>query len=830
MPRATIDFGIDLGTTNSEIALVQEGTACIIRNGLRDEATPSAVRIDSRGTIIVGRQAYNHRVDDPENTHIQFKRLMGTQQVLSFKSSGRRTKPEELSAEVLKSLLRDVGRETGEEVSAAVITVPAMFEIPQCDATRRAAELARITCSPLLQEPIAAALAYGFEAKSLDGFLLVYDFGGGTFDASIIRSQEGRLRVVDHAGDNYLGGKNLDEALVNAFLQILKQDFGLPLLDPESQRGAFAKLFFEAENARIQLSDTESCPVSLSGLGRGLEDFAADFEITRSQLETAIAPLVARTTEICEELLRSNRLSSKDLDKIILVGGPTLTPYVRAAVEGALGVAPEFRVDPITIVARGAALFAASQRTPEGAVTKAMGAAVPLKLIYSPVSQDTETDIAGKFESATGAAIARVEIRRSDGAWSSGQLAVSNSTFMSSVFLRERAVNEFEITAWNSSGGTILVDPSGFSITHGPMVEDAPLSRSILLGLQDNSVLPLIHRGTAVPCKAPSTPPGAIVTAHDVSRGEAKDVLNIPLYQGENRLADRNREIGRLQIHGTEIKRTLPQGSEVQIAVEVDRDFHVKLRAYIPLLEQAFDHICDSPVAPIPKVQEIEADLEEQKQRLAAVSPHPQMHDNPPGPAPETRAQRIAAELEAQLPHARANDPDAIERARRGIEDLKAAIDLLESAQEWPKLLQSFEEAKEFASEAVQTAPSPEKYTARMARILSEAESAVQSKDGAKLKKRVSDLEALGWEIYTQQDGFWTSAFQDVAKYANKFVDKRRGDSLMEEGTLALERGDFASLQSIVRELYALLPETEKTANERAKFASSLRKRTGGYL
>lgn len=829
MPRATIDFGIDLGTTNSEIALVEEGTARIIRNGLRDEATPSAVRIDSRGTIIVGRQAYNHRVDDPENTYIQFKRLMGTQQVLSFKSSGRRTKPEELSAEVLKSLLRDVGRETGEELSAAVITVPAMFEIPQCDATRRAAELAGITCSPLLQEPIAAALAYGFEAKSLDGFLLVYDFGGGTFDASIIRSQEGRLRVVDHAGDNYLGGKNLDEALVNAFLQILKQDFGLPLLDPESQRGAFAKLFFEAENARIQLSDTESCPVSLSGLGRGLEDFAADFEITRSQLETVIAPLVARTTEICEELLRSNRLSPKDIDKIILVGGPTLTPYVRAAVEGALGVAPEFRVDPITIVARGAALFAASQRTPEGAVTKAMGGAVPLKLIYSPVSQDTETDIAGKFESAKGAAIARVEIRRSDGAWSSGQLSVTNSTFMSSVFLRERAVNEFAITAWNSSGGTILVDPSSFSITHGPMVEEAPLSRSILLGLQDNSVLPLIHKGTAVPCKA-QTPNHAIVTAHDVSRGEAKHVLNIPLLQGENRLADRNREIGRLEIHGTDIGRPLPAGNEVQIAVEVDRDFHVKFQAYIPLLEQTFPHICDSPVAPKPKVQEIKADLEEQKLRLAAVSPHLQMHDNPPGAAPESRAQRIAAELEAQLPNALANDPDAIERARRGIEDLKAAIDRLESAQEWPKLLQSFEEAKVFASEAVHTAPSPEKYTARMARILTEADSAAQSKDASKLKKRVSDLEALGWEIYAQQDGFWASAFQNVAQYANKFVDKRRGDSLMEEGTLALERGDFASLQSIVRELWALLPETEKAANEQAKFASSLRKRTNGYL
>src|SRR5207247_158092 len=157
----------------------------------------------------------------------QFKRLMGSQQVLDFPGSGRRMKPEELSAEVLKSLRQDVLRETGEEITAAVFTIPALFEIPQCDATRRAAEYAGITCSPLLQEPIAAALAYGFQAESLDGFLLVYDLGGGTFDASLIRSVEGRLRVIDHAGDNFLGGKDFDERLVDYWVRKLERVAGL---------------------------------------------------------------------------------------------------------------------------------------------------------------------------------------------------------------------------------------------------------------------------------------------------------------------------------------------------------------------------------------------------------------------------------------------------------------------------------------------------------------------------------------------------------------------------------------------------------------------------
>ncbi len=242
MPRTTIDFGIDLGTTNSEIAVLDKAHVRVVRNSFHDEATPSAVRIDPRGTVIVGKLAYNQRVADHKNTHIQFKRLMGSQQMLTFHASGRMMRPEELSAEVLKSLRQDATRELGEEINAAVITVPALFEIPQCDATRRAAELAGIAISPLLQEPIAAALAYGFQAENLDGFLFVYDFGGGTFDASIIRSVDGRLTVVDHAGDNFLGGKDCDEKLVDHFAGILCQDFGLRPLDREKDRSASQNL------------------------------------------------------------------------------------------------------------------------------------------------------------------------------------------------------------------------------------------------------------------------------------------------------------------------------------------------------------------------------------------------------------------------------------------------------------------------------------------------------------------------------------------------------------------------------------------------------------
>ncbi|HET6144288.1 MAG TPA: Hsp70 family protein [Candidatus Acidoferrales bacterium] len=828
MARNTIDFGIDLGTTNSEIGVVDRGQVHIIRNGFRDEITPSTVRIDRKGSIIVGRLAFNQRVDDRENTQTQFKRLMGSQQILTFASSGRQLTPEELSAEVLKSLRQDVLREMGEEISAAVITVPALFEIPQCDATRRAAELAGITCSPLLQEPIAAALAYGFQAESLDGFLMVYDLGGGTFDASLIRSLEGRLRVIDHAGDNFLGGKDFDEKLLDFFIKTLRSDFGLRQLDPNSDRKAFAKLLAEAENAKIQLSNNATAYVSITDLGRGLEDFEASFEVTRSQYENLIDPYVRRTVEILNHILGANHLSKDAVNRIILVGGPTLTPHVRSAVEAALGVKPEFRVDPMTIVARGAALFASSQRTPQVKNEKLAKGTLRLKLAYTPVSQDMETDVAGKIEGLEGYPEVRIEISRNDGGWNSGQLRLTGTAFMASVSLNNRSVNDFHIKALDRTGNAILIEPDRFTITHGPMVEDAPLSLSILLGLSDNTAHLLIRKGTTVPCQGRSKS-GEIVTAHEVAKGETKDVLNIPLLQGENDRSDRNKEIGTLRITGTNISRNLPAGSEIEIVVDVDRDFKAKVVAFIPILNQSFELIFGNTVAPKPRTEDMQADFDAEKERLSRLAKG--QIANPAGS--DERSLSLlgvrVTDLEEQLGRAKEKDPDAAEKARRGIEELKAQIDLIEESQKWPILLHRLEEAKQFASEATQSS-NQIKDSDRLQRILIEVGSAVERKDSQRLEKIISSLESLAWEIWARQDDFWVTSFQNVAKYSDRFIDKQRGSSLIEEGSLAIERSDFASLRSIVRELWSLVPDSEETTKERTLVPSSLRKKTMGYL
>ena len=214
MSRTTIDFGIDLGTTNSAIAVLKDVTPEIIKNNDDQDVTPSAVGYDKSGHLFVGSRAKSMTIDKPRDSYGEFKRLMGTNNVYKFQSSGLIKNPEELSAEILKSLRGDVIRTLAEEIVAAVITVPAAFELHQCDATRRAAELAGFKGSPLLQEPVAAALAYGFQTDTEKSYWLVYDFGGGTFDAALIKAEEGMINVVHHGGDNFLGGSDIDWAIL----------------------------------------------------------------------------------------------------------------------------------------------------------------------------------------------------------------------------------------------------------------------------------------------------------------------------------------------------------------------------------------------------------------------------------------------------------------------------------------------------------------------------------------------------------------------------------------------------------------------------------------
>jgi molecular chaperone DnaK len=296
MSRTTVDFGIDLGTTNSAIALLSGTNQEVIKNNINNEITPSAVFIDKRGQVQVGERAKSQQEDEraADDVYLEFKRLMGTDHQYKFRTSGRAMKPEELSAEVLKSLRGDVQQRFGEDMQACVITVPAAFEQKQCAATRMAGELAGFSQCPLLQEPVAAALAYGFQMEVKKEYWLIYDFGGGTFDAALMRTEDGSITVVNHGGDNHLGGSDIDWAVVEQLvIPQLAEQYNLPGFSRGNQRWrtVLAAIKRHAEIAKIQLSRSAVSHIEVHFEDADKEAIDIDIELKRDALVRVAEPI-----------------------------------------------------------------------------------------------------------------------------------------------------------------------------------------------------------------------------------------------------------------------------------------------------------------------------------------------------------------------------------------------------------------------------------------------------------------------------------------------------------------------------------------------------------
>ncbi len=368
--RLTIDFGIDLGTTNSSIAVFEGTRARVIENEDGMFYTPSVVYIDPKNNPRVGRYAKNRIEYEPEDTAAEFKLRMGSNTEYRFARSGKIMRPEELTAEVLKSLRRDVKRTLDEDVQAAVITIPAAFELPACQATKQAAQLAGITISPLIIEPIAAAMAYAFQSQVDEALWLVYDFSGGAFVASVIQIQDGSFRIVNHAGDNHLGGNLIDWEIVDTILApAAARDFKLTDFTRQNPkwRKAFAKLKYAAEEAKKHLIFEQFYPIVIDNLcndDRG-EQVAFEFELRREDVARVAEPYIQRTINITRQALLEKRLGDGDIEKVIFVGETTMAPYLREhladSIQG-LGIPLDFSQDPNTVVVRGAAIFAGTQR------------------------------------------------------------------------------------------------------------------------------------------------------------------------------------------------------------------------------------------------------------------------------------------------------------------------------------------------------------------------------------------------------------------------------------------------------------------------------------
>jgi molecular chaperone HscC len=341
--------GIDLGTTNSLIAVWHEGAPHLVPNALGELLTPSVVGLDEQGRIIVGRAAQERLQTHPESTTGLFKRHMGSTHETRVGTQCFR--PEELSALVLSSLKEDVERLYGETVTEAVISVPAYFNDTQRKATRIAGELAGLKVERLINEPTAAALSYGLHRKEGVSSFLVFDLGGGTFDVSILELFDGVMEVRASAGDNFLGGEDFDISLVHAFIAHQNTLGNTPdLNDPHIAH----RLRREAERVRKALGQDESAIFSVR---QGEAQWSQTY--TQSELAVVFAPLLTRLRKPIETAMRDARIRAADLDEILLVGGTTRMPMIRRLVTGLFGRFPSIQLNPDESIALGAAVQAA---------------------------------------------------------------------------------------------------------------------------------------------------------------------------------------------------------------------------------------------------------------------------------------------------------------------------------------------------------------------------------------------------------------------------------------------------------------------------------------
>jgi len=349
-------IGIDLGTSNSAAAVVISGKPTVIPSSegvsLGGKAFPSYVAFTKSGELIVGEPARRQALLNPEGTVYAAKRKMGSD--FKFKVFGKEYTPQQISAYILQKIKRDAEQYLGEPVSEAVITVPAYFNDNQRQATKDAGAIAGLDVKRIINEPTAAALAYGIDKTKESQKILVFDLGGGTLDVTVMEFGEGVFEVLSTSGDTQLGGTDMDEAIINFLNEDFKKKEGI---DIKSDKNAYIRLKDASEKAKIELSSTLSTEINLpyiTATNTGPKHL--QYTLTRSEFDKLISPIVERALKPLETALEGAKLKKEDLSKILLVGGPTRIPYVRKFVEDFFGKKVEGGVDPMECVAIGAAL------------------------------------------------------------------------------------------------------------------------------------------------------------------------------------------------------------------------------------------------------------------------------------------------------------------------------------------------------------------------------------------------------------------------------------------------------------------------------------------
>ena len=635
--RTKIDFGIDLGTTNSAIAKMENGKPMIVSTG-RAEILPSCVIINKDKKFILKfdslinyRQEQEKQLRDgtKPNSFIEFKREMSNPFTYHSTNLGRDITPEDLSAEVLKKLKSFVTTET---LNSIVITVPAKFNIAQKQATINAGKMAGFELVVLLEEPVAACLAYNMEAQQKKGTWLVFDFGGGTFDAALVKKDDdGMMRIVDTGGDNELGGKDLDLAIVDKLiLPYLFKNYNLSSYTGDrAELMRFVMKRF-AEEAKIELSFQQSTdllktyPGDIDLKDDDGKELCLNIEFNQDILHNLLETNHQRAIDLALNVLEKNNLIKKDLDAIILVGGPTLSPVFQKMIKAQISDKIDTSVNPMTIVAKGAALFAS---TKDAIICDGDGEEVVLDVNYESATIEPDTLINVKINKektkATLLGKVKLNIERGDKGFNVQQEINTNIAALIELQLNVGVYNVFNFSLVDDKGNNVVCIPR--SISFMPMhIPEATNNYFIGIEIWDKK------KGKGVfkrlrgleknkPLKNAVGVISDIKTPKQLVPGKSEDTLEIRIFQGEDNAEGKDSflsdHVMSVIITGDDIEKVIPARSDIEVTLKFFEDGGAKPTCSVFFPEINWTHKIELPDFKRPEVdakkvgQEIDKDI-----------------------------------------------------------------------------------------------------------------------------------------------------------------------------------------------------------------------------
>ena len=787
---------------------------------------PSVIYRDRRGNHAVGVRAFNQLMVSPDNAVEGFKRLMGTDTPLRFASTSEAITPEQAATEVLRALVGNALVESGSAtVTGAVVTIPAAFNQVQSEATLAAAREAGLERVALLQEPVAAALAAMAGARDRSGVFLVYDLGGGTFDAALVHSVDGEVTVLAHEGANMLGGRDLDRGIMDALaLPWLRRTFSLPenlAIDPKYNR-LFRVARRSAEIAKIALSTREETTLSASDEEVRLEDLNGepiylDVPITRRELEERASKAVERSIACCRDMLAQAGFRHEDVARVVLIGGPTKMPFLSRRVQDGLGIEVEDtnRVDPMTAVAAGAAIYC------EGRNLSTTGSTA--KPTRQAVSGGRTVAVSYDFETRTAAERARLQIRQAGGepgaevlvdsllGWSSGRRTLMEPVVLD-LPLADIGPNRFRATVFGADGRPVAdasreIVVKRLLATTGGVPATHTIAAKILGDNGQNTLDVIVNKGKLLPATG-------VVTYRLANTMRAGDptTMRVELFQiDDERVLDPalNLPVGEFQVRASDLPPdvTLRRGDMVIVHWAMSEGQEITTEVEIPAVEQRFDRrnfynwrIARDNLAGEAggRLVAMHLDLAERELSNAEEVMPPAHASSLPG---------FRRDLTDHATVARGTlDPDARRKAVEEVRKLRQQIAVAclqpEARRE---LLRRRLERQEFFHERDIRSGATRDQVAHVNTLLHSAEGQIESggqRDLDLASEQIDELARLYWHYGLFQHAFCANQFERERDNRHLASDPAAFDRLMAEGEKALAARDAVALRNALVNLW----------------------------